>query len=135
MSEILCAAPLYRQTEFALVPGVGRVFGACGLQGIAACATSILDKTFSTASVYQTARANGWCDPSGAMTIGGVQATGQKLGLKVAAFRQYAEPWTDWEPWAIAQITAGNPMVIEFANGQALVDYISGAGENAVNLQ
>jgi hypothetical protein len=135
MSEILCAAPLYRQTEFALVPGVGRVMGACGLQALAACATSVLDKTFSTAQVYQLARANGWCDASGAMTIGGVQSTGIKLGLKVAAFRQYAEPWTDWEPWALTQITHGNPFVLEFANGQALVDVISGQGENAVNLQ
>ena len=135
MSEILCAAPLIRGSEFVKNDQGVRLFGTCGQRALASAASSVLDTNVSTLGIYDSMRNHGWCDVGGASTIGGLLNQARQMNCTVAAFQQYGEPWTDWLPWLGSQINAGNPVVLEVAVGQALVDRVSGQGENAQNLQ
>lgn len=133
MSETLVTGLLHRETEFTLIPGLGRIFGACGPCSLASATSAITNVVTHTDAVYQTMRQHGWCDPTGASTIGELQNAALALGHTVAAFQPYGEPWPGWAAFLNAH--AGlHPVVVETANGQAFVDAISGLGENATNL-
>ena len=135
MSEILCAAPLIRGTEFFLNDQRVRLFGTCGQRGLASVASSALGTDVNPLGIYDSMLNHGWCDVGGASTIGGLLNQAKVMNLPVAAFQGYGEPWNGWYAWCKAQVSAGNPTLVETANGQALIDAISAAGENAQNLQ
>lgn len=137
MSETLCAGLLHRETEFATVPAYGniRVFGACGPCGLASAASASLGSIVHTADVYTLMRQHGLLsDPSGASTIGALQTAATLLKLPIAAYCAYGEPWDDWQAFFTAH-AGRDPFMVEVANGQALVDSISGKGENASTLR
>ena len=135
MSEIMCAAPLVRGSEFFLNDQGQRLFGTCGQRALASAASSVLGTNVSPLGIYDSMRTHGWADPSGACTIGGLDSQALQMNLPVADLEGYGEPWSGWLGWLSAQINVGNPVVLEVANGQALVDSVSGEGENAQNLQ
>lgn len=131
MSEVMCAAPLQRSSDFFLYEGQW-IDGACPATALANTASSALGRSITPISVYLLMREHGLCDPNGAATIGDIQQAAILLGCEIAAYRGYGEPWTDWEAWMIEQAQAGNPAVIESAYGQALKDSVTGLGENYV---
>jgi hypothetical protein len=133
--EVLCEAPLHRETEFDIITYGIRRMGGCGMAGLASAASSATGTIYHPIDVYTIAYLRGWCDISGAITPYNLWRTALAMGLHVAAFRDYGEPWPDWQSWCEEQLSAGNPIVVETARGQALVDLISGSGENANNLQ
>lgn len=135
MSEILCSSPLIRGTEFILNDSGVRLFGTCGQRALASTASSQLGNDVSTLGIYDSMLSHSWCDVGGASTIGGLLNQAKQMNCAVAAFQPYGEPWNSWLPWLGQQIGEGNPVVLEVAAGQALVDKISGLGENAQNLQ
>lgn len=135
MAETLCASPLIRGTEFILDDQGQRMFGCCGQRALASTASSALGHDVSTLGIYDSMRSHGWADPGGASTIGDLLNQAKLMNIPVASFVQYNEPWTGWLDWLTTQLEAGNPCVIELAYGQALVDAISGDGENAVGLR
>ena len=135
MSEILCASPLIRGSEFILNDSGQRLFGTCGQRALASVASSVLGSDVSTLGIYDSMRNHGWCDASGATPIGGLVNQASQMSLPAAAIQPYGEPWNSWLPWLEAQINAGNPVVLEVAAGQQLVDATTNAHENAQNLQ
>lgn len=140
MAERLCPGVLDRETEFVIAYDpvtntTARRFGTCGPCAAHAVLSNWLNKYVATADVYTTMRRRGLCDPSGASTISGLQSALQAYGAPIAAFRQWSDTnWSDWR--ASFDAHAGvDPFLFETQNGQALVDLISGCGENATNLQ
>lgn len=134
-ADVMCAAPLIRGTEFILDDQGVRMFGCCGQRGLASVASSALGSDVSTLGIYDSMLKHGWADPGGASTIGDLLNQAKLMNCEIASFAQYNEPWGIWQSWLTAEITAGNPSVIELAYGQALFDSISQRGENAVGLR
>lgn len=57
------------------------------------------------------------------------------LGLPVKFFHDWSQPYSQWVSDLDGQLDAGNIVVLNVHNGQALVDSRTGRGENAVHLQ
>lgn len=137
MAEIMCHSPLIRGSEFVLNDQGVRLFGTCGQRALASASASVVGHQVSTLGIYDQMRARGWADPGGASTIGDLRNEAQLMGIPIASFVQYNEPWNSWQSWLSAQIMGStpNPCTIELAYGQALFDTISQRGENAVGLR
>jgi hypothetical protein len=130
MSTLL-SGTLYRETEF-----VGGLTGACGPNALASCASWATQQRVTTLDVYRTMREpSALCDANGVSTIGGLHDATLRLGLPLLDTRWYAEPWSDWSSWLSFHVSRGRAILVELANGQALVDSVSGQGENARNLK
>lgn len=126
---------LWRETEF-----VGGLTGACGPNALSMAASWARQRHISTLDTFHVMRAakpTPLCDPNGVSNIGDLRAAVPFLGLTAPAYRAYAEPWdyAAFRAWMLAQLAAGRAVVIEVANGQALVDALTGKGENARNLR
>jgi hypothetical protein len=143
MSEILCPGIVDRGTEFVvaydpITQTTTRRFGTCGPRALASVLSNALGTHILCADVYTSMRGASptpLCDPTGATTIGDLQVEASRYtGAVIAAVQPYGEPWSGWA--SFFQAHAGvDPFLFETANGQALVDLISGLGENATNLQ
>lgn len=142
----VCAPPLIRGTEFEILHDpvtntTERRFGTCGPRALASALSSALGETVTLQSVYtwmrthKNAQGNYWCDETGASTTGSIAACAIAFGA-VVLYSAYYNPW-DWNSYlALLRQHAGiNPIVFETSDGQALVDSITGDGENATNLQ
>lgn len=134
--DALVAAPRVRGTEFAVLrdPIAGdsvRRFGTCGPRALASAASSVLNRVVGLQDVYTLMRQHGWCDASGASTLSGLVSAAQKLGCTVAE----RVDGSDMNGFMRAHLPNGNPIIYETSDGQALVDTLSGARENATNLR
>ncbi len=140
-------APLglaHRQSEFIIAP-VGpntgqRIFGACGPTALASAATAALQRLVTAEQVFALMEPRGLCDAEGVSDDGKIAAAASAaggLGLSILEHYPYAnDMWAGWPNflgWHIG--SQAHPTVLELANGQALVDEISGASENAVGLK
>jgi hypothetical protein len=133
-SELLLTTAI-RQTDFFRdVAGGPWITGACGPTAVANGATSVLGHIITPKMAYDAARAHGLCDPNGASVLPanklGLYALAVLLNCKIAAYQPYLEPWPAGPTWIAQQVGAGNPTVIEVANGAALKDEVTGLGDN-----
>lgn len=108
--------------------------GTCGENALAMAESYVWQKYVPTLAVYHAMRANGWCGVNGASNATEVYDQAVKDGAN-AELRAYGEPWSDWYSWIIPRLQNKCAVVINLANGQALVDALSGKGENAHGLQ
>lgn len=129
---VILPGTLWRESEFQ-----GGLTGACGPNALSFCASWSRQRYTSTLDVYRAMRAERppLCDANGVSTIGGLRTAATLIGLPLVDTRWYAEPWGDWRAWFSKHLSAGRIILLEVANGQALVDSISGKGENARNLK
>lgn len=137
MAEIMPAL-IQRDSDFFEYGGQW-IDGACPATALANVASSVQGRRITPLSVYLLMRSQPGpssdgklCEPSGAATAWCVWQAAQLLGLQIAAYRPYAEPWPDWQDWCAAQAEAGNVFVLETAYGQALNDSVTDEGENYV---
>ncbi len=132
MSETILPGTLWRESEFQ-----GSLTGACGPNALAMCASWSRQQYVPTLDVYRAMRAERppLCDANGVSNIGGLRSAATLIGLPLADTRWYAEPWPDWRDFFTRHLSAGRIILLEVANGQALVDSLSGKGENARNLR
>lgn len=115
--------------------GATLLTGSCGPNALAMALSWSHQSYLSTVSVYRYMRSRTLCDVGGASTINELDQAAQALGT-VSAFQPYGEPWVPSAMlnWIDTQLDAGNAVVLNVANGQALVDTLSGKGENARDL-
>jgi hypothetical protein len=135
MGEGICPGVTHRETEFAeVLPGM-RVFGACGPNALASVASNALGVIKHTSDVYWLMNHAGLCDSEGVTTLVNLSIAAPRLGLHEIAYYHYRNsPWIGWQA-AFNQYAGVAPFVAQVVNGRALVDAISGDGENANNLQ
>lgn len=144
MSDRMCASPLDRGTEFEVLDDpvthtVVRRFGTCGPRASASALSSALGKDVTLQQVYSYMREQSLCDESGASTSSeNLHACVTGFGAEVAEDAGFHDistgGWTSWLEFFRAH--AGiDPIHFETSDGQALVDSITGLGENATNLQ
>lgn len=135
--ELAALAYAHRETEFIIPTGsTTRIYGACGPDALASCASAARGHLVTCETVYATMRAHGLCDGQGVTTDGKLAQAVPYLGLTIMEHRRYAEPWAAWPNflgWHLA--SNAHPVLLQVANGQALRDDISGMGENATNLK
>lgn len=145
-------APLgyaHRETEFIIAP-VGpvagsRIFGACGPTALASAASAALQRLVTSEQVYALMQPRGLCDAQGItddrkIASAAVLPAPSGLGLTIAEHYAYSpasggDTWAGWATflgWHLG--SRDHPTVVELARGQALVDAISGNGENASGL-
>jgi hypothetical protein len=93
----------------------------------------------ATTVIYNRMRAGTWidngvrkarADPGGASKMGGLESQAQADGFKTVR-----SGGSGWKAFAIAQLKAGAPVIIEPSHGQVLKDLITGQGMDATNLQ
>ncbi|MBF6589405.1 MAG: hypothetical protein IVW57_02600 [Ktedonobacterales bacterium] len=121
---------LWRESEF-----VGGLTGACGPNALSMAESWALQRYVSTLAVYQRMRAAGRADANGTSNASGLYAQAVADGFATALL-PYREPMpeADWRGFFSTHVGV-RAVVIELANGQALVDRLSGKGENARNLK
>ena len=140
MSEVLCPGLLHRETEFVIArdPVLGttaRRFGTCGQQAAHAVLSNARNRYISTAEIYTAMRDRGLCDPSGASTASALQTICEAYGAGIVGFHQWTDSnWTNWLG-TFTQYAGVVPFLFETHAGQVLIDLITGAGENANNLE
>jgi hypothetical protein len=141
MSDRVCAAPLVRRSEFAIVTDpvthtTARQFGLCGPTSDNSALASATGTEPSINSVYGWMRANSDCSQNGASTLSENRAACEHFGATVVDQLGFASAlaWADVEAF-IRKHAGVDPIVYETSKGQAQVDALSGLGENAVNLQ
>lgn len=137
MAETMCAGPIHRASEFALVGGTTRLFGACGPDALATVLSNALGRDISTADVYTAMAAANLLmavlpDRNAGMSNSGQwhDAAANIYGATITAFRGYAEPWADWATFFNTH-AGHSPMVVEVARNWLIRDEISGLGQNA----
>lgn len=135
MSELL-PGNHWRESEFITIGGVARN-GACGPNALA-MAESYANQAYTwTGTIYQRMAAAGRLSASdGASTIYqlAAQAGAGADGFKTALLGFNLAGLSDWFDWFIARLGENAAVIMETGNGQALIDSISGKGENAKNL-
>jgi|GEM_PF-1335452 hypothetical protein len=136
MDAILLPGQLWRESEFVYDPASKRwLTGTCGPNASAMAESWAEQRYISTLDVYHRMRAAGRCDANGAATLASLADDVRAAGYTVEVL-PYREPMpeADWRGF-FAQHVGRQAVVFETANGQALVDSISGKGENARNLR
>ena len=131
MESILLPGRIWRESEFVFDPNSKRwLTGTCGPNAIA-MAQSWADQYYhSTLEVYQRLRAAGRCAANGAATLAHLAEDVSDSGYPTEVL-PYSEPMPESDWRAFLERHAGRKAVIlELACGQALVDSISGKGEN-----
>jgi hypothetical protein len=130
MEACILPGTLWRKTEF-----VGGLTGACGPNALAMAESWANQRHIGTLDVYQRMRAAGCCDAHGPATIGGLaaQASADGFATDLLPFRE-PMPAATWRAF-FARHVGTRALIMETANGQALVDGLSGKGENARNLR
>lgn len=129
MEECFLPGQVDRESEF-----VRGLTGACG-PNAAAMAERWADQShLGTWDVYERMRAAGRCDPNGASTLAALADDARAAGYRVDVL-PYREPMAaaDWRAF-FDQHAGREAIVMETANGQALRDALTGAGENARTL-
>lgn len=131
-SPLILPSPVGHISEFA-----GGYTGTCGPTAVSvaigASKGDVISEQYMVA-LAQKMIAEKIADPNGATTIGELQTIANQYGVPTEHFEQYSEPFPfDWISYL--RTNAGRvPIVLEFANGQALRDVETGVGENATNL-
>ncbi len=129
---------LHRESEFWYLPNGTFVNGDCGPNALAMAASYARQTLVSTQDVYHLMLTHGWCDTNGVSTLAQIGDAAAALGLTVAETRAYGEPWQGWDNffgWHLSAQAGYHAIVLQIANGQALVDALSGLGENAQGLR
>ena len=133
--EYLLRGSIYNESEF----NAGN--GACGPTILAAAERWIKGARAPLAQdVLRTMYAAGLCSASGVTNLPKLALAAQRAGLTVArnqpnvGILHFAE-YTLTEATVNGRHYAPGVCILEIANGQALTDYLSGQGEDAVNLQ
>ncbi len=118
-----------RSTEF-----VGGLTGACGPNAASMAERWADQSTLGTLDVYHRMRAAGRCDANGVSNLSGLVDDARSAGYRVDVL-PYGEPMAEamWRAFFAAHV-GREAVVFETANGQALVDALTGRGENARNL-
>ncbi|HET8906134.1 MAG TPA: hypothetical protein VFN11_04130 [Ktedonobacterales bacterium] len=129
MDELWLPGVIHRETEF-----VGGLTAACGPNALSMAERWADQSALSTLDVYRRMRAANLCDTSGSSTLSGLLTDAQRNHYTVASL-PYHEPMPDatWRGFFQAHV-GHQAIVFETANGQALVDSLTGKGENAHNL-
>ncbi len=129
MEEIWLPGHVDRETEF-----VGGLHAACGPNAAAMAERWADQSRLGTLDVYHRMRAAGHCDADGAATLPSLATDARAAGYCVdtLAFHQ-PMPTAQWRAF-FEKYVGHEAIVFEAANGQALVDALSGKGENARNL-
>jgi hypothetical protein len=123
---------LWRESEFQYAPGAGWLTGTCGPNALAMAESWARQQYVSTLSIYQRMRAAGRCAPNGASTIYTLYRQALADGFR-AEWLPFQQPNPAFGAFTAARL--GQAVIVtEFANGQALRDFLSGKGENATNL-
>jgi hypothetical protein len=129
MEAIFLPGRVDRESEF-----VGGLSGACGPNAAAMAERWADQSRLGTLDVYHRMRAAGRCDANGAATLAALAEDAGAAGYRLDVL-PYREPMpeADWRAFFDAHV-GREALVFETANGQALVDALSGLGENARNL-
>ncbi len=136
MESILLPGRIWRESEFVFDPAGKRwLTGTCGPNAIAMAASWADQCYHSTLEVYRRLRAAGRCAANGAATLALLAEDVSAAGYPLEVL-PYREPMPENEWRTFLEKHAGRrAVVLELACGQALVDSISGKGENARNLR
>ena len=118
-----------RESEF-----VRGLTGACGPNAAAMAERWADQSRLETLEVYDRMRSVGRCDPNGAATLAALadDARAAHYHVDVLGYRE-PMPESDWRGF-FARHVGHEAIVMETANGQALRDFLTNAGENARNL-
>src|SRR5581483_11998504 len=119
--EIWLPGHVDRETEFQ-----GGLHAACGPNAAAMAERWADQSRLGTLDVYHRMRAAGRCDANGAATLSALAADARAAGYRVEtlAFRQ-PMPEAEWRAFFEKHV-GREAIVFETANGQALVDALSG---------
>ena len=137
MSELLCPGPLTVESEFQIVPGTtshppAQLTGACGPNAAshaARCASGNAQAP-DTVAVYRAMRGLNLGESNGVSNACNLRDTLTHLGYTLIT------PNAGEGVQAFCARLAGHaPIVLEVANGQAFRDELTGATEDAGNLQ
>lgn len=136
MESVLLPGRIWRESEFVFDPADKRwLTGTCGPNAIA-MAQSWADQCYhSTLEVYRRLRAAGRCAANGAATLAHLaeDVTAAGYPLEVLPYHE-PMPASEWRSF-LERHAGRRAVVLEVACGQALIDSISGKGENARNLR
>jgi hypothetical protein len=127
---------IWRESEFVFDPVAKRwLTGTCGPNAIAMAQSWADQRYHSTLEVYRRLRAADRCAANGAATLAHLAEDVAAAGypLEVLPYHEPV-PEGEWRPF-LARHVGRLAVVLEVACGQALVDSISGTGENARNLR
>lgn len=137
---MLLGGTYWRESEFQWSPSF-RVWltGACGPNALAMLLSWCRQRYAATVDVYADMRNAGrLADQNGSSTIYGLaaQAAAYKLAPVTRGYNAGIAPLaeSEWSALFIGALTHGRAILYETSNGQALRDYLTGAGENARNL-
>lgn len=116
-------------TEFA-----GGYTGTCGETALAVALGCALGQPATDAAmlaITSQMRAAGQAASNGASTIAALHDEAVRQGAVIAAYAPYAEPFDfGWQAY-LATYAGQVPIVLEFANAQALTDVVTGARDEA----
>lgn len=128
MAESLLPGTIYRESQFQ-----GGLTGACGPNALSMGVSWATQAYHSTLQIFERLRAAGLCDANGITTIDKLFAGARYYSLTIPEFRGYGEPWEEWR--AFLRRHAGRSFIcLNVAAGRALVDLLTGSGENAADL-
>ncbi|MGZ6281693.1 MAG: hypothetical protein ACXWQ5_00100 [Ktedonobacterales bacterium] len=131
MGVTILPSPVGRISEF-----FAGFTGTCGetALSVALCAAAgtVVTEQYMVDLTHEMIN-HSWASANGASAIGGLANEARLRGFSITNYG-YSEPFNvDWHAMLI-QWAGVKPIVLEFANGQALHDVETGSGENAVNL-
>jgi len=128
VAEFLLPDPIYRESQFQ-----GALTGACGPNALSMGVSWATQVYHSTLQIFERLRAAGLCDANGITTIDTLFAGARLHSLTIPEFRGYGEPWEEWRAFLCRH--AGRSFIcLNVAAGRALVDLLTGSGENAADL-
>lgn len=135
MADLLTPGIHPRESEFVYDPDIRQwLNGTCGVTSCAMVEWAETGREIHTLDVYRIMRAHNLCGVNGETASTDWLAYAHLRGLPVAEFHSYSVPWPDAQAF-IQRHAGGSAVIVETTNGQALVDMVSGKGENARNLQ
>ncbi len=136
MSAVLLPGQLWRESEFVYDSAAKRwLTGTCGPNALAMSQSWADQCYYSTLSIYHRLRAAGRCAPNGAASLAALAQDTANAGYSydLLAYRE-PMPEAEWRDFC-ARHVGREAIVLEVAHGQALIDTVSGNGENARNLR
>jgi hypothetical protein len=129
MDEVWLPGKIHRETEF-----VGGLTAACGPNALSMAQRWADQSALTTLDVYHRMLAANLCANNGSSTLSALVTDAQRNNYTVASL-PYREPMpeTTWRDFFEGHV-GRQAIVFETANGQALVDTLTGQGENAHDL-
>jgi len=136
-APFMVSPTLHRASEFFYDTREKRwITGACGPTALAAALTAATGRLTTPQTVMDAMNIAGLCDSNGVTNAGKIAtaaSTLYKLAPRASHFWT-TDYWSGWRAFLVAYLRTC-AIVCELANGQALVDFITGLGENARNLR